>query len=132
MSPSTLLRKTLVSAVILGTLIVIPAPFNPVLPAHPAQEPTLLCGVGGNPVRECSFILWSESNGKITGSRGFVVAPGTQNPIGNAYLGFKFCMHAAPPRAPMPQWPSPCWKGDNRTYWTPTDTYGVVKPGPNG
>jgi hypothetical protein len=98
--------------------------FSPITLAQ--QEPSLYCGVGGSPVRECSYIVW-DSNG----SRGFVVAPGTQMPIGNAYLGFRYCMHAAPPKAPTPNWPA-CFLGNNRTYWSSTDTYGVLKSGRNG
>jgi hypothetical protein len=71
---------------------------------------TLWCG---SKTVECSFILWNGG-----GSVGFVV-PGMVNmPIGTAYQGFHYCMHAAPPHAAAPKWPG-CYGGikDNFNSW---------------
>jgi len=89
--------------------------------ANPPQEPTLWCGA--NPGAECSFILWDGH-----GSRGFVVGARQSIPIGNAYLNFKYCMHAGTIHAPMPNWPA-CFHPQSRTA---TDNSGVIHPGTQG
>lgn len=118
-------RRLAVLAGCLGVILSLSTLSDSVPATAKAQgaEPTLGCGSRSG--WECSYILWDAH-----GSRGFVVPEGNPMPIGRAYLGFKFCMHAQRPRSPMPKWPQ-CWKGDNRTYWTPTDTYGIIKPGQN-
>ena len=86
--------------------------------------PFLVCGRAGV---ECSYILWDGH-----GSVGFVVPGGNMNfPISSQYRGFKFCMHAAVPRAPMPSWPG-CHDPSHRKPWTWDNTYGEINNGKNG
>ncbi len=66
--------------------------------AQADPHPFLVCGEAN---LECSYILWDDH-----GSRGFVVPGVNMNfPIDDSYVGFKYCMNAAPPHAPMPKWP---------------------------
>lgn len=123
-----LAKSMIFSAVLLGTFLYSPKPSGltqVAVTTVAANESTLYCGPS-NPARECSYVLWDGH-----GSRGVVVPANTETPIGNSYLGFKWCMHAATPRAPMPNWPA-CWKDDGRKGWTLIDAYGVINPGTNG
>jgi hypothetical protein len=73
-------------------------------------------------------MLWSEQNGKITGSRGYVVAPKQLLPIDSGYLNFKYCMNAAPSHAPMPNWPA-CY---SQPAPPPYKSKGIIHAGTNG
>jgi len=88
--------------------------------AQSNNPPFLVCGL---PNSECSYILWNGG-----GSVGYVVPyPNMHFPISDQYIGFNFCIHAARPRAPMPQWPGCLGKPE-----TATDHSGVIKRGKNG
>jgi hypothetical protein len=91
-------------------------------PISAQQAPAkLACGGGGN--IECSFILWNGG-----GSVGFVVHAGVNQPIGTAYAGHHYCMHASAPHAAMPNWPS-CYKGGPHGQSDIYNSWGIVENG---